>query len=102
VSANNNREGAVWQHTCADGREFHTWADVCKKCGKSRPEAEKSHEVAELTRTLRDEFAMAALTGIMSNSSSPPMGDDYPENNTGAARVAYLLANAMLTAREGV
>jgi hypothetical protein len=65
MSANNNREGEgwssnTWQHTCADGREFFTWLDVCKKCGKARPQAEAAEDQPEHTAPTRTPHATPA------------------------------------------
>jgi len=45
-------------------------------------------------KTLRDEFAMAALKGNLAN----PHDDLSPEQN---AEIAYKIADAMMAAREG-
>ena len=51
--------------------------------------------------TLRDQFAMAALQGLISGAvGDQALGHDHPENNIGFARVSYLLADAMLRARQ--
>jgi hypothetical protein len=46
------------------------------------------------TLTLRDQFAMAALTGFMGS------GDCATGNHDAAARLAYRFADAMLEARK--
>lgn len=46
-------------------------------------------------KTLRDEFAMAALTGLLSTNS-----DDSFYSKLGSAQVAYEFADAMLAERE--
>jgi hypothetical protein len=58
------------------------------------PENQASHEGEEMTeKTLRDEFAMAALTGLLSN----PNGGFNPFQ---AAVEAYGFADAMMRERE--
>lgn len=47
------------------------------------------------TLTLRDQFAMAALTGIMATDSDGEHAEEW------VAKRAYHLADAMLTARKG-
>lgn len=49
------------------------------------------------SRTLRDEFAMAALQGMI---ASDPVVDRKTVNRDVWARVAYEFADAMLRARE--
>lgn len=51
---------------------------------------------------LRDEFAMAALTGLLAYSYVNPMRGNYHENcdDRRAAESAYEYADAMLKARE--
>jgi len=44
--------------------------------------------------TLRDYFAAAALTGILSNPNTPPVAEHYVSAD------AYRLADAMLEARD--
>ena len=50
------------------------------------------HEHREPTKTLRDEFAMAAISGLLSD---PQVGADEK-----TARLAYRMANFLLKARE--
>lgn len=49
-------------------------------------------------RRIRDEFAMAALTGMLARPNSSPMGRSKTPENYSAA--AYEIADAMLRARE--
>ena len=51
-------------------------------------------EYEDPQKTLRDEFAMAALAGMMAN----PMWDD--DDTPDIAGCAYVLADAMLEARK--
>lgn len=52
------------------------------------------------TKTLRDEFAMAALTGIIA-AQEPVTCNTRPEKRCAdAARSAYAIADAMLEARK--
>ena len=54
------------------------------------------------TDSLRDQFAMAALNGLLSYSLINPMRGNYHENCSpaDAARTAYLYAEEMLKARK--
>ncbi len=62
--------------------------DVCPNCQYHTP-------ITEVTAlTLRDRFAMAALTGMMSD----PDFDDFPA--TDIAKSSYLMADSMLEARK--
>ena len=59
---------------------------------------------AKPTKTLRDEFAMAALHGIMLKQFYPGhdhVGIRLPQNAQENAKQAYEQADAMLAAREG-
>lgn len=51
------------------------------------------------SKTLRDEFAMAALNGLLSTTKSYWMGLNNPETNM-AAKFSYILADSMLEARK--
>lgn len=44
----------------------------------------------------RDDFAIAALTGLLGATSTPPVGEDYSANYARVARLAYALADAMV------
>ena len=60
------------------------------------PPSERALRVFELQKEnqrLRDEFAMAALSGILGADSSPP-------RPTAAAKYAYGYADAMMEARK--
>ncbi len=57
---------------------------------------EMMSELAE-KKTLRDEFAMAALTGLM---SAADQNNIWTCNTTNAVRWAYEAADAMLEARK--
>jgi len=54
------------------------------------------------TKTLRDEFAMAALTGMLAYSHVNPSCGNYHENASveSVAIDAYVYADAMLRARK--
>lgn len=54
------------------------------------------------TTSLRDQFAMSALNGLLSYSLVNPMSGNYHENCTcdNAAQAAYGYADAMLEARK--
>jgi hypothetical protein len=58
--------------------------------------------VSETIKTLRDEFAMAALNGMLSYSHVNEQSGNATENGTPneIARAAYAYADAMLDARE--
>lgn len=66
-------------------------AYMVSACCKSELEYQKS----ELAKTLRDEFAMAALTGLMSNA------DWFRYEEDSIAERCYALADAMLAVKEG-
>ena len=51
--------------------------------------------------TLRDYFAGQALAGIMGNPDHQDAMSTRPLETHGAAKHAYLVADAMLTARKG-
>lgn len=62
------------------------------------------HEGAKggvMDKTLRDEFAMAALTGMLAYSNVNPRGGNFVENcnEEQAAQAAYAYADAMLKVR---
>lgn len=50
-------------------------------------------------KTLRDEFAMAALNGILSGGFADTVPHDNPGGGHDAAYFAYLYADAMLAER---
>lgn len=52
------------------------------------------NEINKKTMTLRDQFASAALTGILSNSSI------FFDDNDKIAKVSYEIADAMIEARK--
>jgi hypothetical protein len=56
---------------------------------------EEVEELAQPSSTMRDQFAMAALTGLLAQRRT------LPEDMDLAASLAYTLADAMLKAREG-
>lgn len=66
---------------------------------RNASETGKPAEEVMSTKTLRDEFAMAALSGMMASPSVPPCGDDYPENYDRFAHLAGRLADAMMAER---
>lgn len=58
-------------------------------------------KIAETTLTARDLFAMAALSGMMTNASAPENGGTLPDSHDAKeyAESAYIVADAMLEAR---
>lgn len=58
-------------------------------------------DVCKSNKTLRDEFAMAALNGCLSYSYLNPSTGNYHENSNpeNVAKVCYLYADAMLKVR---
>lgn len=60
--------------------------------------AESLHEISVNTPTLRDQFAMSALQGLLANQQCTPMGMSFEPD--GLSRHAYRLADAMLEARK--
>jgi hypothetical protein len=52
------------------------------------------------TKTLRDEFAMAALTGLLSIPDTYKAASNEPEADKWIARGAYELADAMMAQRK--
>ena len=60
--------------------------------------AESLHEISVNTPTLRDQFAMSALQGILANQQCAPFS--YAGDVEQSVRCAYRLADAMLEARK--
>lgn len=60
--------------------------------------AESLHEISVNTPTLRDQFAMSALQGILANQQCAPFS--YEGDVEQSVRCAYRLADAMLEARK--
>ena len=60
--------------------------------------AESLHEISVNTPTLRDQFAMSALQGLLANQQCTPMGMSFEPD--ALSRRAYRLADAMLEARK--
>lgn len=60
--------------------------------------AESLHEISVNTPTLRDQFAMSALQGILANQQCAPFS--YEGDIEQSVRCAYRLADAMLEARK--
>lgn len=60
--------------------------------------AESLHEISVNTPTLRDQFAMSALQGILANQQCAPFS--YAGDVEQSVRCAYHLADAMLEARK--
>lgn len=60
--------------------------------------AESLHEISVNTPTLRDQFAMSALQGLLANQQCAPMGMSFEPD--ALSRRAYRLADAMLEARK--
>lgn len=60
--------------------------------------AESLHEISVNTPTLRDQFAMSALQGLLANHQCAPMGMSFEPDYL--SRRAYRLADAMLEARK--
>lgn len=89
-------------NTCAHGVEVTCWscqADAVTY--KLKAEIERKQELDEIierefTPTLRDQFAMAALTGLLAGVL--PDTDDLIHNES-FARSAWSLADAMMEAR---
>lgn len=97
VSTENSVMGPDWD--CEDMLEhFNSGAWVIQ----DEDQIEEIHEVQKQAKTLRDEFAMAALTGWL---ASQPLIKGIPisENVEDAelmTEVAYVYADAMLQARK--
>lgn len=72
---------------------------LCHKCLKKSHEASRVAEMS-LPGGLRDQFAMAALSGLINNTPA----DVFAENPYGiaenAALLGYVIADAMLEARK--
>lgn len=64
----------------------------------NRQAAESLHEISVNTPTLRDQFAMSAMQGILANQQCSPMGMSFEPDYL--SRRAYRLADAMLEARK--
>lgn len=63
---------------------------------------EKQARPANNTLTMRDQFAMAALTGMLAYSGYEGAGNYHNNSDAfGAAQSAYNYADAMLAARGG-
>lgn len=60
--------------------------------------AESLHEISVNIPTLRDQFALSALQGILANQQCTPMGMSFEPDVL--SRRAYRLADAMLEARK--
>lgn len=60
--------------------------------------AESLHEISVNTPTLRDQFAMSALQGLLANQQCRPYGASFEPDYL--SRRAYRLADAMLEARK--
>lgn len=60
--------------------------------------AESLHEISVNTPTLRDQFAMSALQGLLANQQCAPMGMSFEPDVL--SRRAYRLADTMLEARK--
>jgi len=67
---------------------------TCGALNKYRP---KLPIIESPIATLRDQFAMAALTGLM---TSQDQQGEWQHDVLGATRIAYEVADAMLKARE--
>ena len=73
----------------------------CKDCGAKFVmldglfTGQQKIRVMEPVKTLRDEFAMAALCGFLSNTDT-----DLSKPNTVFARVSYQFADAMMESRK--
>jgi hypothetical protein len=65
--------------------------------------AEREKQIEDRYAALRDQFACAALTGMLAYSHVNPMAGNVTENGTclDAAKLAYQYADAMLKARDG-
>lgn len=60
--------------------------------------AESLHEISVNTPTLRDQFAMSALQGLLANQQCAPMGMSFEPD--ALSQRAYRLADTMLEARK--
>lgn len=60
--------------------------------------AESLHEISVNTPTLRDQFAMSALQGLLANPQCTPMGMSFEPD--ALSHLAYRLADTMLEARK--
>lgn len=85
-----------------DGKVFEEqWR--CKDCGTkfvtldSLFSGQQKIQIMEPMKTLRDEFAMAALTGLVSD---PQVNLGTKEQLDNGAKFCYSLADAMLEARK--
>lgn len=80
--------------------------DISSSCRSAETEnvvshlqaAESLHEISANTPTLRDQFAMSALQGILANQQCAPFS--YEGDVEQSVRCAYRLADAMLEARK--
>ena len=83
-----SRDSVVCLRNCSHG----TWNEIAKIQDAVRADP-PSHLFAR--KTLRDEFAMAALTGWLAS-----FGPDQLANPTPVAEFAYRMADVMLEARK--
>lgn len=81
---------------CSKGFDTLKEPYYCPNCG-----ADNNSDLADTpvnTPTLRDQFAMSALQGILANQQCAPMGMSFEPD--ALSRRAYRLADAMLEARK--
>lgn len=77
-----------------------TWKDTdVLKARKMCKEALEQPAQEQILKSLRDEFAMAALQGMISTAGAPCLGglDGFEKH---AAKAAYKMADAMIKTRE--
>lgn len=72
----------------------------CRRCGNEHYHSEKQGLSTDCFTTLRDRFAMAALTGMMSGTTSSSANRDVAADRHAYARHAYAVADAMMEFRE--
>lgn len=72
---------------------------VAEHYGLSMPATKALMRRSINEKTLRDEFAMAALNGVLSNYDGN-LGTSYPLENKNLAIACYAVADAMMIERE--
>lgn len=86
------------QHLIADN-ERHTYVMLYNEIIDKCKEALEQPAQEQILKSLRDEFAMAALQGMISTAGAPCLGglDGFEKH---AAKAAYKMADAMIKTRE--